>query len=227
MNDEKGRIVSKHDKEYIPALSYDALTPLYDLVIRLTMPESRFKRRLIEQADIKEGYRVLDVGCGSGTLSILIKETHPDTEVVGLDGDPKILTLARTKAAQAEVELTFNEGMADELPYPDGSFDRVVSSLVFHHLKREDKVRALQEIFRVLRPDGELHVADWGKPQNLLMRAASLPLRMFDGLETTRDNVQGRLPEMFRNAGFEDVQEQYRFMTLFGTLSLYGARKPQ
>ena len=219
--------MSKPRKEYISALSYDLLTPLYDLVIRLTMPESRFKRRLIVQSDIREGYRVLDLGCGTGTRTLLIKKTHPDTEVFGLDGDQKILNIAKTKADQAEMELTFNEAMADELPYPDNSFDRVVSRLVFHHLRREVKARALQEIFRVLRPGGELNVADWGKPQNLLMRVSSLPLRMFDGLETTRDNVKGRLPQMFRNARFEEVQERTQFMTMFGTLSLYEARKPQ
>jgi ubiquinone/menaquinone biosynthesis C-methylase UbiE len=218
--------MSKPHKEYIPALSYDLLTPLYDLVIRLTMPESRFKGRLIEQADIRESSRVLDLGCGTGTLTILIKKTHPDAKVVGLDGDPKILNIARTKAAKAGMELTFNKAMACELPYPDATFDRVVSSLVFHHLTRGDKVRALQEVFRVLRPDGELHVADWGKPQNMLMRVASLPLRIFDGLETTRDNVNGLLPDMFRDAGFEEVKEPARFMTLFGTLSLYSTRKP-
>jgi ubiquinone/menaquinone biosynthesis C-methylase UbiE len=218
--------VSKPRKEYIPALSYDSLTPMYDLAIRLTMPESKFKRRLIEQADIREGHRVLDIGCGTGTLTTLIKKTHPDAEVVGLDGDPKILDIARAKAAKVGVELTFNNAMAYELPYTDASFDRVVSSLVFHHLTHEDKKRAFQQIFRVLRPDGQLHVADWGKPQNLLMRVASLPLRMFDGLETTRDNINGLLPEMFRNAGFEGVQEQAQFMTLFGTLSLFEARRP-
>lgn len=226
MNDERNGIVSKSNTKYISALSYDSLTPLYDLVIRLTMPEFKFKMRLVEQADIRENHRVLDLGCGTGTLTILIKKTHPDTEVVGLDGDPKILDIARAKAAKAEMELTFSNGMAFELPYPEASFDRIVSSLVFHHLTRENKVRTLQEVFRVLRPQGELHVADWGKPQNLLMRVASLPLRMFDGLETTRDNVEGLLPEMFRKAGFEQVEEAAQFMTLFGTLSLYKARKP-
>ena len=218
--------MSKSRKEYIPALSYDSLTPMYDLAIRLTMPESKFKSRLIEQANIGDGHRVLDVGCGTGTLTPLIKKIHSGAEVIGLDGDPKILNIAREKAARAGVKLTFNNAMAYELPYPDASFERVVSSRVFHNLTPRDKERAVPEVFRVLRPGGELHVADWGKPQNLLMRVASLPLRMFDGLETTRDNVNGLLPDMFRNAGFEEVQERTRFMTLFGTLSLYAARRP-
>jgi ubiquinone/menaquinone biosynthesis C-methylase UbiE len=70
------------------------------------MPESKFKKRLVEQADIRENHRVLDLGCGTGTLTILIKKTHPNTEVVGLDGDQKVLDIARAKAAKAEVELS-------------------------------------------------------------------------------------------------------------------------
>ena len=106
-----------------------------------------------------------------------------------------------------------------------GHFDRVLSSLVFHHLTREDKARAFREVYRVLRAGGELHFADFGKPQNALMRAASLPWRLFDGRETTRDNVRGELPALLRDAGFAEVCETARHMTLFGTLSLYQARK--
>jgi SAM-dependent methyltransferase len=116
--------------------------------------------------------------------------------------------------------------MAFELPYPDASFDRVISSLLFHHLTREKKERTLKEIFRVLRQGGELHVADWGKAQNKLMRTAFLLVQMLDGFETTVDNVSGLLPELFRSAGFEDIQEPTRYMTIVGTLSLYRARKP-
>jgi len=212
-------------KKYIPALSYNWLTPLYDLLVRITTPEAKFKRRLIEQARIQGGHHVLDLGCGTATLAILLKQTHPGAEVSGLDGDPKILKIAIAKTTKASLEIAFNHGMAYELPYPDVSFDRVVSSLVFHHLTREDKARTLQEVFRVLRPNGELHVADWGKPQNFMMRIASWPLRAFDGLETTSDNVNGLLPDLFREAGFKDVQDTARYMTLFGTLALYKAKR--
>jgi ubiquinone/menaquinone biosynthesis C-methylase UbiE len=116
--------------------------------------------------------------------------------------------------------------MAFDLPYADASFDRVISSLLFHHLARENKERTLREISRVLRPKGMLHVADWGKAQNLPMRVAFLLVQMLDGFTTTADNVRGLLPELIRAAGFESVQESVRYITIVGTLSLYEARKP-
>jgi ubiquinone/menaquinone biosynthesis C-methylase UbiE len=210
---------------YIPALSHDWLTPLYDRLIGWTMPEATFKRHLIKQADIKSGHRVLDVGCGTATLTLLIKKTHPDADVVGVDGDAKILKIAKEKAAQANLDITLDEAMGFDLPYPTGSFDRVVSSLMFHHLTRTNKIATLREINRVLRAGGELHIADFGKAHNLLMRAASFPWQVFDGFKTTADHVKGLLPKLIVEAGFVQVHESARYMTLFGTLSLYSARK--
>lgn len=207
--------------KFIPALKFGLLTPLYDFFMQLTMRELIIKRRLVEQMGLEKGHSVLDLGCGTATLTILIKKTCPEAEVTGLDGDPKILEIARSKVG--ELDITLDRGMAFELPYPDGSFDRVVSSLVIHHLTRENKMRTFQEIFRVLRPGGELHVADLGKPHNTLMFLISL---IFSRLEETSDNIKGLLPEMLRETGFEQVEETARFMTAFGTLSLYRARKP-
>ena len=75
-------------EKYIPALSFSWLTPLYDLLMQLGMQERTFKRRLIEQADIHSGQRVLDLGCSTGTLTIMIKQHHPQVQVTGMDGDP-------------------------------------------------------------------------------------------------------------------------------------------
>jgi ubiquinone/menaquinone biosynthesis C-methylase UbiE len=83
---------------------------------------------------------VLDLGCGTATLTILIKQLQPGAEVVGLDGDSKILTIAEAKVAQADVDLTLDQGLANNMPYRDQSFDRVVSSLVIHHLSETQKV---------------------------------------------------------------------------------------
>lgn len=216
----------KNHAEYIPALRYHWLTTFYDPLIRWTLRESTFKRQLMKQAGIERGHQVLDLGCGTGTLALLIKSHHSKTDVIGLDADPKALEIGKAKAARAGLNVRFDYGMAFELPYPDVSFDRVILSLLFHHLRRENKERTLKEVFRVLRRHGELHVADWGKAQNKLMRVAFLLVQLLDGFETTADNVSGLLPELFQAAGFEDVQEPTRYMTVVGALSLYRARKP-
>lgn len=210
---------------YIPALDFDWLTPLYDRLIGLTMPERAFRRRLLTQADIRPGARVLDVGCGTGTLAIMAKAGEPGARVVGVDGDPAILALARDKAARSGADVELREGLAYALPFADASFERVVSSLVFHHLTTDEKGRALAECRRVLVPGGELHVADWGRPHNALMWALSRMLRYFDG-PTTVDNLRGRLPALCRGAGFEKVEDRGRMSTVFGTLAFHSARAP-
>ncbi len=183
------------------------LTVLYDPLLRWTMRESAFKGQLIRQAQIRGGEQALDLGCGTGTLTLRLKQVHPDAEVVGLDADPHALRIAEAKAATAGLQVTFDRGMAFALPYPDDAFDRVLSSLLFHHLTHENKERTARAVVRVLRPGGELHVADWGKARHGMMRAAFLLVQLLDGFETTTANVRGALPHVFAAAGFEDVRQ--------------------
>lgn len=215
---------AQRGEDYLPALSYDRLTAIYDPVIRVGSRERSSKERLIEQAGLEPGMRVLDVGCGTATLAVWAKQRHPDVELVGLDGDPAMLERGRRKAAAAGVGLTLDEGLSFDLPYEDGSFDRVVSSLFFHHLKRDAKETTAREVARVLRGGGELHVADFGPQRDPAMWAFSRVVRRFDGVDVTADNYAGRLPEIFAAAGLRDAREHGRLRTAFGSLSFYSAR---
>ncbi len=213
-------------KRYVPAAGYDFLTGVYDPVVALTTRERRFKQRLIAQAAIQDNHAVLDLACGTGTLAVWIKRRVPGAHVVGVDGDPKILARAKVKAERHKAEIVLDQGYSTDLPYDDDSFDRVVSSLFFHHLLYEDKIATIREVFRVLKPGGEFHVADWGKPQNPLMYVLFQLVRLLDGMDITRDNMLGKLPEYFRLGGFEGVETRDEIATPLGTMALYAMRKP-
>ncbi|MGI9019242.1 MAG: class I SAM-dependent methyltransferase [Solirubrobacterales bacterium] len=218
-------MTSTEREGYVAALRFPALNRAFDPVVRFTMRETRFKRELLDQAAIKPGQRVLDLGCGTGTLAILAKDTVPEAEVVGLDGDPQILELARAKADEAELEVGFDHGYSTELPYEPASFDRILSTLFFHHLTTDDKRTTLGEIVRVLRPGGELHIADFTRPSDPLMAIGFTVVRLVDGIERTRVNARGELGSLVADAGFQAVAEGRRLRTALGTLGLMSAAR--
>lgn len=209
--------------DYIPPLRYRFLTRFYDPLVRLTTREPEFKQALLTQVVADRPRYVLDLGCGTGTLTIAIAKALPDAAVTGLDADPEALGIAANKAPQAGVGPELHRGFSTELPFSDGKFDCVVSSLFFHHLAREAKIATLREVRRVLASGGSLHVADWGKPSNALMRTLFFAVQILDGFETTRDSVTGALPELLRAAGYDRVQDTAKFDTPLGTMRLFRA----
>lgn len=215
----------KKENKHIPALRFGWLTGFFDPLLKYTMPERRFKIALIEQANISPQHNVLDFGCGSLTLTILAKRKHPHADFTGVDVDEKILTIAKKKLENTGDQVRIDKYDGIILPYKDSSFDRVITSLVFHHLTSKQKENSLREIKRVLRPGGELHIADWGKPSNFFMRFSIYSVQLLDGFKTTSDNVKGLLPEFIKKAGFNEVSIQSKFNTLFGTLQLFKSIK--
>ena len=214
----------KEKEKYIPALSFDFLTPFYDTAVKWTTRETVFKEKLVRQIEISPNGRLLDLACGTATLTVALERKFPKAEIHGLDGDAKILGIARCKAAASGAEINFTEAFSTALPYPDEYFDAIVSSLFFHHLTPESKRKTLLEVRRILKTGGTLHVADWGKPANLLMKFASTPVQWLDGA-TTKDSYAGRLPELMAEAGFADIIETADYSTVFGTLRLDRAVK--
>ena len=210
---------------YVSALRFRWLTRFYDPVVAVTTREAIFRRRLLAQANLQAGQRVLDLACGSGTMATLIKRRYPQVSVTGLDADPEILALARAKAQGAEVDIHFDEGLSSALRYGEAEFDVVFSSLFFHHLDTQSKATTLQEVFRVLRPGRTLHVCDWGRSSNFALRLSFSFVRILDGFEVTGDNAQGRLPQMMKEAGFTDVAITSTLNTTLGTLDFLIAGK--
>lgn len=206
--------------QYIPALKFDWLTRFYDPILKLIMPEEKFKKALTNAMRIEAGQRILDFGCGSLTLSILAAQRYPEAEYFGVDVDKKILDIASQKMKAANQHIFIQQYNGDKLPYPDNFFDKVMSSLVFHHLTLRQKYSALGEIYRILKPGGEIHIADFGRPSNVLQRIGFYSIQLLDGFETTRDSVRNALPRAMKESKFLNVEETKVFNTLVGTVRL-------
>src|SRR5262249_4464549 len=158
---------SEGQRTYIPAATYDWLLPLYDVFGKLMGTEAAH-RELVDQADIEPGHHVLDIGCGTGNLTLLVKRLQPRAEVVGLDPDPKALARARRKGQERGLAVRFDRGFSDELPYVEASFDRVFSALMLHHLALDTKEKTLREVRRVLRSGGAFYALDFDGTNGLI-----------------------------------------------------------
>lgn len=208
---------------YVPAAGWKRLTRLYDPIVAATMRERRFRHDLgaLADASLPRGGTLVDVGCGTGSFAIACAGRRPDAATIGVDGDREILELARRKAGAGAVD--WREGLAGELPLADRSADVVTMSLLLHHLLPAAKRAALAEARRVLRPGGQLCIADFGRPRDPLMRATFAVIQVTDGFGQTRDHAAGRLPEIVAGAGFLDVTTHARIRTGFGSLEILTA----
>ena len=219
----RSAIMEEPRKTYLPGMGHDWLLPLYDPLQRLLGFET-IHRQLVDQASIQPNHRVIEIGCGTGNLSILVKRLHPQAEVVGLDPHPKALARARRKAEREALSVQLDRGFAEELPYPDASFDRVFSAFMFHHLEPDEKEKTLQEARRVLKPSGSLHLVDFGGAK---VRSDGFIAHLQHRSERLRDNFGDRIPTLMREAGFADPTEVAHRITIVGRLTYYRASAPR
>jgi len=151
----------------------------YDLVVKLLTfgRENTLRNQTIHHAAISKGTVVLDVGCDTGTLTLLAKTEAGDSgRVHGIDASPEMIAVARQKAVQQKCDVDFQTGVIEALPFSDGTFDVVLSSLMFHHLPPDLQQSGLAEIYRVLKPGGRLIVVDMKRPTTLPQRLAMMTL---------------------------------------------------
>jgi SAM-dependent methyltransferase len=203
-------------RHFIPAMGQRRLTWLYDLFGRLA-GVTAMHRYLVDRAGIEPKQAVLEIGTGTGNLALRVKRSRPTASVTGLDPDRVALAQAHRKAKRRGLDVRFDLGYADALPYSDASQDRVLSSLMFHHLDDDGKTAALSEALRVLRPGGELHLLDFAGSQH----GRRLPERI-------RDNADDRIPERLRSAGFVDVSRTGEVSARWhlGACTTFSGRRP-
>lgn len=206
--------LSETRREFLPAAGRDVFLPLYDPIVSL-MGGARAREELVKQANIQPNQRVLDLGCGTGTLVVLLKRKYPTAEIVGVDPDPKALQRAQKKVRRAGVAVQLDEGFADELPYEAGTFDRVLSSFMLHHLEEHEREKTLREVLRVLKPAGTFHLLDFAGGED---KAPGRLGRLVNSHARLEDNSQQRILQLMRRAGFVDAQKVKDGSMLFGLL---------
>lgn len=208
---------TKHD--YLPAAGRDAFLPFYDL-LTAAFGVSRVHRTLIDQAKLADGQRVLEIGCGTGNLSIRAKRAHPGVELIGSDPDPLALARAQRKAHGLE-GILFERGYAQRLPYPDATFDRVLSALMLHHLDQATKAATAAEVLRVLRPGGSLHLVDFAGQDHGMHGFVSRRILKSGHI------ADNSIPELLTAAGLARVQTASHRLRIMGNITYYQATRPQ
>lgn len=158
---------------------------------------------IAEDLALEPGMRVLDVGCGPGSLAQAVGSKSPAARMFGLDPDEAMLRHAQ---AQNNPGAGWAAGFAQALPFRDGSFDRVTMTLLLHHLLRPEKQAALAEAMRVLRPGGRLLVTDWTAPHGAAA-LGFLIVRTVDGFDRTADHAHGRVERLLLDAGVTDLRK--------------------
>ena len=200
-------------REFLPAAGRDVFLPLYDPLVSL-MGFGRAVQELISQANIQRDHSVLDVGCGTGTLIIMLKRQYSTVQVTGLDPDSKALRRAGKKTRRAGVSVQLDHGFADELPYPEQSFDRVFSSFMFHHLDEQERERTSREVLRVLKPGGSFHLLDFVADDG----AHGFFERLFAGHALMKTNTNEGILRLISRAGFTNVTKVKEGTMLFGLM---------
>ncbi|MCW3465196.1 class I SAM-dependent methyltransferase [Chitinophaga nivalis] len=212
-------------QNFTPALGHNWLTQFYDRIVSVTMPETAFREKLVDELDPRDQETLLEFGYGTAqNISFVYQRNHHIT-LHGLDIDPAVRAIAVKKMEEQGIRVQLDLYEGKTFPYADQSFDKVFSALVFHHLDRESKIACLKEIHRTLKPGGQLIIGDWGKPTSIGMRILFYIVQFIDGFRTTTDNVNGLLPAFMRQAGFKNVTERGVINTMYGTCCYYRANK--
>ena len=188
-------------RTYIPAAGHDWLLWTYDPWAKLLGADT-VRSVLLGQMALAPGQRVLDIGCGTGSLAVLLKRLHPGVNVVGIDPDPAALARAERKAQRAGINVNLVRGFSNQLPYADASFDRVSCTFMFSLLPLAEKEATLGEVRRVLRLGGSFHLLDLIKTP-----IGSFLLRLLQSRQRFQVCTQEQIVALMRQAGFNDARK--------------------
>jgi ubiquinone/menaquinone biosynthesis C-methylase UbiE len=195
------------DYKHIPPINWHILTPLYDFLCTISGLGPRLKKKVLGAVSLTEGMTVADIGCGTGVFLKIAKQKYPHIKFVGLDPDTQALDIAKNRFLKALVEVELIESFAEALPLADNSIDICFSTLAFHHMPNNVKRGAIQEMYRILKPNGIVVIADFGESKNSFFRKALF----FETLEYIEGNFKGVIPQFLQEAHFTVTSTTHHF----------------
>lgn len=209
-------------KRYVPALGFHWLTAFYDPMIRSWTAAARLRASVIAALDLRPGLRILELGAGPGRLAIQIKRAHPEVMIDAVDIDARMVASARRNAASAGIEIAFREAdmtcLADVEP---GRYDRVYSTMTFHHLLPDAKQKAFDLARAALTDGGSVVIADFSRPRDPLQWALFAWIQQpLDGFQNTRPHRDGRFEQAMRST-FSSVHSAAVARTIAGTVETF------
>lgn len=233
------RTPQERDRAFLPGAGKTWLLPFYDAFTRLGGVRA-LHERAVELAGIEAAQAVVDVGCGTGNLSLSVLAVQPDARVTGLDPDGQALRRAARKARRRGVPLTLVQGYADRFPAQDATLDHVLSSLALHHLDDDGRTAFAREALRALRPNGKVTVVDFGGPSSgtdhaphghgpaHALRHLPRPLRarVANSPAVARNHANG-IVTLLAEAGFDDAREVAHADHRFGRVTFVQATRPR
>ncbi len=226
-------VVLKRPRQ-IPAetkgVSLDFMAEFFGLMDRfMGIP---FRQLTLRMAGIKAGDNVLDIGCGTGTLTLMEKKRVGQSgKVAGVDIGPRLIAKARRRAAKQRLDMDFRVASIDDMPFPSDSFDIATSSGMVHHLPTEVKQSGFKEVYRVLKPGGRYLIVDfspatglWGKIKLAILRLLG---NVFEEARYSLDLMERKLPGMLEQAGFVEIEKMgsYRLAGLFPMAFILARKK--
>ena len=212
---------------YTPPAGYSFLTPLYDIGVRLTTREVKWRKTLVGLITPNDNDVLLDVGAGTGSLAPLMAQANPAITYLGIDPDENASEIARAKAQRAGIDVEFKRTMMSADAVADWPAPNIATlCLVLHQVPLAEKRRLLSEVHSVLEPGGRLFVADYGEQTSWLMRKLfRATIQQLDGIADTQPNADGLLIPLMSRAGFAEVRELRKFNTITGSISIISAMK--
>jgi len=210
----KKELNNRDDEDIIIKNQMEKMVNSYDMYMkRITLGrEDALREMTVNLAQVKPGDCVLEVGCATGTLSLAAKQKAGFTgSVYGIDIIPGMIEVSQKKASQAKLDVVFQLGSIDNLPFPDNHFDVVMCSFMIFHMSEKVRNKGIEEIYRVLKPQGRFLVLDLALPPNPVSRKI---LKLFLGFILKHDLKE--LEPLMQSSGFSQIEISQAKYRVFG-----------